>query len=239
MTDEGRPRPPERPRRREVLDALRNAGSPSGVAEVAERLAIHANTARFHLDALVSEGVVSRTVESPAGPGRPRTVYTPRPGMERGGQRGYRLLARILLSQLAGAGPGAGEAATQAGHSWGRFLVDRPPPFQELTAAQAAGRLTALLEDLGFAPESEDGAAVSAKQARNVPAMGSAKVPVTIRLRHCPFLELAEEYGSIVCTVHLGLMQGALAELQAPLTVTGLEPFAETDACLARLESLS
>ena len=30
-------------------------------------------------------------------------------------------------------------------------------------------------------------------------------------------------------------MQGALAELRAPLTATGLRPFAEPDACLALL----
>jgi len=38
-------------------------------------------------------------------------------------------------------------------------------------------------------------------------------VPVAVRLRHCPFLELAEGYDQLVCRVHLGLMQGALAEL--------------------------
>ena len=57
-----------------------------------------------------------------------------------------------------------------------------------------------------------------------------------IRLRHCPFLELAEEYGDLVCRIHLGLMQGALAELRAPVTAAVLEPFAEPGACLARLE---
>jgi hypothetical protein len=35
--------------------------------------------------------------------------------------------------------------------------------------------------------------------------------------------------------MHFGLMQGALAELHAPVTVTTLTPFAETTACLAHL----
>ena len=56
-----------------------------------------------------------------------------------------------------------------------------------------------------------------------------------IRLRHCPFLELAEPHRDLVCPVHLGLMQGALAELRAPVTVSALIPFAETTACLAHL----
>jgi hypothetical protein len=35
--------------------------------------------------------------------------------------------------------------------------------------------------------------------------------------------------------VHLGLMQGALAALRAPITVGRLEPFAEPDLCLTHL----
>jgi hypothetical protein len=41
------------------------------------------------------------------------------------------------------------------------------------------------------------------------------------------------------CPLHLGLMQGALAGLGAPLTASGLEPFAEPDSCLARLTPLA
>lgn len=208
-----------RPRRQQVLDTLREAAAPLGVAEVAERIQIHPNTARFHLDALAAESTIERTLEQPSGPGRPRTVYAPRPGMDRTGARSYRLLAQILLSHLS-AGPEAGAGAEAAGRAWGRFLIDRPSPFQHVTAEDSAARLTTLLADLDFAPEPR----------------GSAPVPEIIRLRHCPFLELAEEYGPLVCRIHLGLMQGALTELQAPVTVTGLEPFAEPDACLAHLQ---
>ncbi|MBO2462529.1 helix-turn-helix transcriptional regulator [Actinomadura violacea] len=205
---------PERHRRGEVLDALRGAGAPLGVADVAERLAVHPNTARFHLDALVADGAAERTLERPSGPGRPRTVYTARPGMDRGGSRGYRLLAQILLSRLAAAGPDARREAESAGREWGRFLVDRPPPFTRTSAGDAVARLTALLADLDFAPDADGD---------------------VVRLRHCPFLELAEEYGPLVCDVHLGIMRGALAELDAPVEAEGLEPFAEPAACLARL----
>ncbi|TDC70878.1 ArsR family transcriptional regulator [Actinomadura sp. GC306] len=204
----------ERPRRREVLDVLRDARTPLGVTDVAERLGVHANTARFHLDALAADGAVERTVEQPSGPGRPRTVYAARPGMDRGGARGYRLLAQILLSRLAADGAEGREDAAQAGREWGRYLVERPPPFQRMTEEEAAERLTALLDDLDFAPKPDGD---------------------VIRLRHCPFLELAEEYGPLVCDVHLGLMQGALTELDAPVEAQRLEPFAEPGACLAHL----
>ncbi|WP_371648880.1 helix-turn-helix transcriptional regulator [Streptomyces mirabilis] len=207
------------PRRREVLDAVRGAGTPLGVIEVADRLAVHPNTVRLHLDALVTQGRVERAVEQPSGPGRPRTVYAPRRGMDQGGARRDRPLARILLSQLASTGPGAEAVATDAGRAWGRYLVEQVPPARQLTADEAVDRLAAMLDDLGFDPE----------------LTGDDGPPDRVRLRHCPFLELAEEYGSIVCPLHLGLMQGALAELRAPVEATRLEPFAEPDACLAHL----
>jgi predicted ArsR family transcriptional regulator len=54
-------------------------------------------------------------------------------------------------------------------------------------------------------------------------------------LRHCPFLEVAADRSSVVCPVHLGLMQGALDAWDAPLTVDRLDPFVEPDLCLAHL----
>jgi predicted ArsR family transcriptional regulator len=74
-----------------------------------------------------------------------------------------------------------------------------------------------MMTDLGFAPEPDGGQADR------------------IRLRHCPFLELAEEYSETLCPLHLGLMRGALAEIHAPIEATGLEPFAEPDACMVHL----
>jgi predicted ArsR family transcriptional regulator len=215
----------DRPRRRRVAELLRESERPLGVAEVAERLGVHVNTARFHLDALVADGLVERSLEEPTGPGRPRTVYSPRPGMDRSGVRSYRLLAQILLSRLAAEGKGGAEAARQAGRDWGRYVAEPPPPHRTSSPREATARLTALLDDLGFAPE---------PVTRGGDVRGG-DVPDAIRLRHCPFLELAEEYGSLVCPAHLGLMQGALEEMRAPLTATALEPFAEPDACLVHL----
>lgn len=133
-----------------------------------------------------------------------------------------RLLAQILLSHLASTGSdNAHKAAIEAGRAWGRFLIDPVPPFHRPTAEESAIRLTALLDDLGFSSTPEGG--------------GDGGAPEQIRLRHCPFLELAQEHGQLVCSVHLGLIQGALAELRAPMAADRLEPFAEPDSCLAHL----
>ncbi|MEU4392124.1 helix-turn-helix domain-containing protein [Kribbella sp. NPDC023855] len=206
----------EQPRRQALLEVLRTSDTPLGVTQLADRLRIHPNTVRFHLDALVRDALIDRRLEQPTGPGRPRTVYTPHPGMDRGGQRQYHLLAKILLGQLS-TDPDAGGAAEAAGRTWGGHLVDQVAPTRQPGVAEATHRLTAMMTDLGFAPEPEGDPAER------------------IRLRHCPFLELAEEYSSTLCPLHLGLMRGALTAIRAPITATSLEPFAERDACIAHL----
>jgi predicted ArsR family transcriptional regulator len=207
-------------RRQQVLDAIHRSTAPVGVSEIADQLGIHPNTARFHLEALVDEGVVERAPDTPSGPGRPRVGYRARPGLARGGARRYRVLAEILLGHLSTTSDDPAATAAAAGRTWGAHLVPRPAPFQEITRDEAVDRLTAMLDGLDFAPE---------------PVAGEHGPPDRVRLRHCPFLELAEPHRDLVCPLHLGLMQGALSELGAPVTVTALEPFAETTACLAHL----
>lgn len=212
MTDSG-----QNPRRAAVLEAVRTADGPVGVVELAERTDLHPNTVRFHLDALTSQGIVERTFDAPSGRGRPRTVYSARPGMDRAGRRQYRLLSEILLGRLASTEGESG--AEDAGRAWGRHLIEQVPPFRTTGRPEATRRLAAMMDDLGFAPEYD------------------GESPDRIRLRHCPFLELAEEYSSTLCPLHLGLMQGALTEIRAPITATDLEPFAEPDACVVHLRA--
>lgn len=209
-------------RREQVLGVIRHAEGCVGVAEVADQLGIHPNTARFHLGALVEDGIIERVAEPPGGGrGRPRIGYRARPGMARGGSRRYRLLAEMLLGHLA-ADAHPGPAARRIGREWGTYLVTRPTPGTRTDAAQAGARLTAMLDHLDFAPEA---------------VTDTHGVPRLVRLRHCPFLELAEPHRDLVCTMHLGLVQGALAELDTPLTATHLEPFAEPAACLVHLRA--
>ncbi|WP_084960702.1 helix-turn-helix transcriptional regulator [Thermoactinospora rubra] len=216
-----RPVAPATGRRRLILTMLRESGSPLSVADIAERLGVHPNTARFHLDALAETGQVERVHAVPSGPGRPPLAYRARPGMDRGGPRSYRLLAEILAGNLA-ADPEPVTRAIEAGRAWGGFLVDRPSPSEEVTRQAAVQRLVRLLDDLGFAPDEG-------------PSEGPAGGPAQIGLRHCPFLELVGTQGKVICPLHLGLMQGAMAAIGAPVTVDRLDPFARPDLCLAHL----
>jgi predicted ArsR family transcriptional regulator len=205
-------------RRRQVLAAICRSPAPLGASEIAGQAGIHPNTARFHLSALVADGVIERIAEEPCGPGRPRAVYRARPGMARGGERRYRMLAEILLGGLTGTA--AGRAAADAGRAWGEHLIGRAAPFEQVSGAEAVSRVLVLLDELAFAPET---------------VTGADKLPARVRLRHCPFLELAEHHRDIICPLHLGLIQGAFAGLASPVTATELTPFAEADACIVHL----
>jgi predicted ArsR family transcriptional regulator len=204
-------------RRADVLSHLRESPGPLSVAQVAKQAALHVNTARFHLDRLVADGLVERTVEDRDVPGRPRILYAPRASAP--GPRSFRLLAEMLTGLVASMDRD-GTAVVETGRAWGRHLVERPPPSAEVDAKEAEERLRALLDDVGFRPES--------LQLAN---------GVEMRLHHCPFREVAEPHTDVVCQLHLGLMQGALAEIRAPLTADSLEPLVTPTMCVARLHS--
>lgn len=144
--------PPLRQSRAKVLHLLRAAGAPLGARQVADRAGLHANTARFHLDALVEAGLAARAPQTRCGPGRPSTAYRAVEGGTSGHRR-YRLLAEMLSSLIAGVMPEPGQAAAEAGREWGRYLTEEPAPYRRLDADQAVERLTATLEEIGFAPE--------------------------------------------------------------------------------------
>jgi predicted ArsR family transcriptional regulator len=214
LTDPG-PVPALGASRAQVLELLRG-GEPRSAQEVAAATGLHTNTARFHLDGLVEAGLATRGREEPAGPGRPRMTYRAADVAAAAGDRNYRLLAEMLTSVITGLLEQPSETATEAGREWGRYLVDAPPPSHRVDASEALQRLSAMLSGVGFAPEPVGGEAA--------PVMG---------LRRCPFREIAEDHQDIVCSLHLGMLRGALAELRAPLEAERLEPFAEPTRCRA------
>ena len=210
-------------RQAEVLAVLRAAARPLSATEVAEACGSHVNTARLHLDGLAADGLAERITESREAPGRPRILYSPRAAA--GGPRSYRLLAEMLAGLVASL-EDARPAALETGRAWGRHLVERSAPSQRVGTREATARLARLLDRVGFDPEHRPGAEAEAE------AEGSE-----IHLHHCPFREVAEGHTDVVCALHLGLMQGAVAEQRAPLEVTALQPFARPDLCVARLRA--
>lgn len=199
-----------------ILDELRRAETPLDAAQLAARVELHHNTVRSHLQVLSRAGFITAEPERRNGPGRRRVVYRTAPEAPPEESGGFRLLAYILASYLAGSSPDPQAAAVEAGRAWGRYLADRPAPFAKISAQEAMERITELFERLGFQPERVD------EEDRS-----------RMLLRHCPFLDLAKAHPEITCSVHLGLIRGALTEMDAPLEVTDLEPFVEPSLCVA------
>jgi predicted ArsR family transcriptional regulator len=204
------------PSRSRVLAVLRDLGGPATAAEIGARLGAHPNTARFHLEALVAAGVVSREREERTTPGRPRTHYVAEVAAPQAGQRSYRLLADILATHVARSAVDPPRDAADAGRTFGRLAV--PAGERPRSVAAAADLVVDTLSGMGF----ESRAAVEGDGAR-------------IDVTTCPFLEVATQHLDVVCAVHRGLMEGLLEHVEAAVDVESLEPLVAPSHCVARL----
>lgn len=194
-------------RRIDVLSTLKASATPMTTAQIAARLEVHTNTVRFHLEHLEESGQVERVQPHHRAPGRPPQLYQAVRGMDPTGPTHYRMLAEILVNGLA-ADDDSAVKAREMGRAWGR-AVRRP------TVDAPADALVEILDDIGFAPDPPE--------------------DDQIRLRHCPFLDLAQTRSAVVCPIHLGLMQGALEAWRSPVAVERLDAFVEPDLCVAHL----
>jgi predicted ArsR family transcriptional regulator len=87
---------------------------------------------------------------------------------------------------------------------------------RHLAAVEPAAGVAALLDREGFAAEQTD---------------------ARIEMRRCPFYALAESDPGVVCTLHRGIIDGALAQVGSPQRVERLDPFVEPTLCVAHLRS--
>ncbi|GMA93473.1 hypothetical protein GCM10025881_02970 [Pseudolysinimonas kribbensis] len=164
-------------RRAEILRTLRDAGGPLGIAEIAQRVGVHLNTVRFHLDALVAAGTVERTRAELRAPGRPPQLYRAAPRMDPAGPRHYRVLAEALVAALAAEADPVGRA-TEAGRAWGRreasgLAADQADVDASVSADESTELLVGMLDDLGFAPERDQSGAPSRIGLRSCPSWSS------------------------------------------------------------------
>ncbi|MFI1563747.1 helix-turn-helix transcriptional regulator [Streptomyces sp. NPDC020490] len=208
-----------------ILEALRHSEGPLTVQQLAEGLGLHANTVRFHLTRLTKDGQVREGRAGLGGPGRPKLTYEATTGRTTGSAgtaeregNGYRLLAQILAGYLAATSDSPSRDAVAAGQEWGRHLTERPAPFSSISAEDAFDKITALMDGLGFETERSDD-------------------PPLLRLHRCPFRSVAAERPDVACSVHLGLMRGALQEMGAPLHPADLKvSHSPGTPCLALFE---
>jgi len=201
--------------RAQVLEHLQAASPPITVEDVATSLGLHANTARKHLEGLVASGLATSTSSPGAGRGRPSRKYRASSRSEPDPRvREYAALASALAGHISRTSADPEADALAAGEGWGRALVHGAP--RRASAAQARKKVIAMLDDLGFDPQTNSSA-------------------TTARLRRCPLLDAAKAFPDVVCAVHLGLVRGALDTMGADTRGTALLPFSEPGACRLHL----
>jgi predicted ArsR family transcriptional regulator len=190
--------------------------------QAARTLGITRRTAAFHLDKLAEAGLVDVTFKrltGRTGPGAGRSSKLYR----RSGRRftvsvpprNYELMARLLASvaqQVEGASAvHLFEPQARAfGVSMGVAVREQmgPRPSQRRLLAVLINELTGL----GFEPFAD----------------GKG----TLRLRNCPYHEMAREDANFVCSMNLALMQGLIEGLDLGEVSPALEPM-EGTCCVA------
>ncbi|MGP5317028.1 helix-turn-helix transcriptional regulator [Arthrobacter rhombi] len=205
--------------RRDLLTRLGEYGGACPVDQLARSCGQHPNTVREHLEALVESGHVQRApAPQPAGRGRPARLY--QVAEQATAPAAAATLASVLAAQLA-ARPDAPAEGIAAGRAWAATLRTGPPeaiPNHRPSVQEVSENIAGALTETGFAAEQ------------------SAEDATVLRLTRCPLLDAAREHPDVVCSVHLGLVQGLLDDAGASGTRAQLLPFAASDACLLRLD---
>jgi predicted ArsR family transcriptional regulator len=201
-----------------LLDALRASERPLDVRELAAACDLHVTTVRFHMDVLTDAGMVTSRTEQSGTRGRPRRLYLPASrAVAAGGSSGYELLSGILAAHWAGDRDERARRAERAGWAWAGQR-EPGPAVVAATLAEAAVHVNAVFAELGFDPDlARDGESLE------------------IRLHACPFRAVAATYPEVVCSLHLGLLRRALADVDAPPAAVSLQPFVQPHLCLAQI----
>lgn len=189
------------PTRARLFRLLAELHRPVGTEELAERLDLHPNGVRVHLERLREAGLVARERTRQLR-GRPRDLWLISPDAEPAGEPpvGYAQLGRWLARAIT-PGTSSLRRVESTGRQIGRELV----PDGD---AAAETKMHATLTSLGFQPRRE----------------GHRSGALTYRLGNCPYREAVRENAQVVCTLHRGITRGLLDELAPTSTLSDFVP---------------
>jgi predicted ArsR family transcriptional regulator len=201
------------PTRARVFGVLGELRRPTSTDELAERLGLHPNGVRVHLERLREGGLVARD-RTRGGRGRPRDMWTVAPDAQPGGDppTAYADLGRWLARAIA---PGKTRlrAVENTGREIGRDLAPEG-------GGSVEEKMHATLVSLGFQPE------------RELDPEGQ----LTYRLRNCPYRDAVRENQPVVCTLHRGITRGLLDTIAPDTKLAGFVPRdPDTAGCLIEL----
>ncbi|HEX3193988.1 MAG TPA: helix-turn-helix domain-containing protein [Streptosporangiaceae bacterium] len=199
------------PLRRRLYEVVTSQPGPVSRDEAASAAGIGRALAVYHLDKLVQSGLLTASYQRPPGrsgpgAGRPAKMYarSDREFAVSVPPREYELAARLLVQ-----------------------AVEADPSDRSRTALAGAARRLGTELGSAFRPATGEGDAAG----RNVegvltqqgyePCCGADGV---IRLRNCPFHQLAEQHRELVCGMNLALVEGLVEGLGADGWHPALDP---------------
>lgn len=204
------------PVRRRLYEVVRERAEPVGRDEAAVAAGVGRALAVYHLDKLVEAGLLTASYQRPPGrngpgAGRPAKLYTrsDREFAVTVPPREYELAARLLVQAVESDPSGNCRAALlEAARRLGTELGGRFRPgvadLDGVADLEGVADLDGALAGHGYQPRrGEDG---------------------VIRLRNCPFHQLAEHHRDVVCGMNLGLIEGILTGLGADGLRAVLDP---------------
>jgi predicted ArsR family transcriptional regulator len=176
------------PTRARLFRLLGELGRPGETVELAQRLDLHPNGVRVHLERLERAGLVIRERTRQAR-GRPRDAWTVAPGARPGGEGPHayadlgRWLARAIRPRLATL-----RDVQATGREIGQELASRD------AQGNGADALPGMLASLGFQPQ------VTQQDTGGM----------TLCLNNCPYRDAVHENQPVICTLHRGITLGLL-----------------------------
>ncbi len=215
------PRPEDalaQPTRARLFALLSELKRPGHTEELAERVGLHVNGVRVHLERLCAAGLVSRTqVRQPVG--RPRDEWAIAPEGRPGGDApsAYADLGRWLVRTIE-ANKTRLRDVEATGRAIGREIAPRgiQPPGGDIMHATLAA--------MGFQPHR-----------RLEPDQR-----VVYCLGNCPYRDAVRENQPVVCTLHRGLTRGLLDVVQPRTRLADFVPRDPDSAgCLIELEDVA
>jgi len=199
------------PLRRRLYEVVTSQPGPVSRDEAASAAGIGRALAVYHLDKLVESGLLTASYQRPPGrsgpgAGRPAKMYarSDREFAVSVPPREYELAARLLVQ-----------------------AVEADPSDRSRTALAGAARRLGTELGSAFRPAAGEGDAAG-RHVKGVltqqgyePCCGADGV---IRLRNCPFHQLAEQHRELVCGMNLALVEGLVEGLGADGWHPALDP---------------
>jgi predicted ArsR family transcriptional regulator len=229
------------PVRRRLYEVVTRQPGPVGRDEAAAAAGVGRALAVYHLDKLVESGLLAATYQRPAGrsgpgAGRPAKLYAraDREFTVTVPPRSYELAARLLVQAVEADDSGRSRAALgQAARRLGAELGGgyraeagaglpggdaQRPPAGGTRSAPADGTWSAPADGTWSAPDGGMRSVAACEVESALARQGYEPCrdgDGNIRLRNCPFHQLAERHREVVCGMNLTLVEGLVDGLGA------------------------